>query len=160
MARKKGVATAAVVVKKQEKVKKEVNKSVESLYNQLNTLMKKNKVSKRDLAEKLDMSYQGFLNSYNNRNIRLEGWYDMAELLNKPFLARFESAKNIAALEAGASSSETEAPSAASSSPVSNDFTLMRLRNAEEKVAILEKQIAMLESQLVDKQTIIELIKK
>lgn len=144
-------------------VTKSKNKSVEALYNQLENLMRKNKVTKGQLAEKLEMSYQGFLNSFNNRNIRLEGWYTISEMFNKPFVARFESPKNAEAILAAANSDLSEAPSAATSNvaaPVfeSNDFTGLRLRNSEDKVSILERQIASLESQLADKQFIINLL--
>lgn len=151
MARKKGAVAAKVVAEKQAKP---TNKSVESLYTQMTALLKKNKVAKRDVAERLGMSYQGFLNSFNNRNIRLEGWYEIGEMVNKPFVARFESARALAAME-------DQAPeSAPVQAAASNDFTALRLQNADEKIAILEKQIASLESQIQDKQTIIELIRK
>lgn len=152
MARKKGTVAAKPAAVKTEKP---TNKSVESLYGQMATLLKKNKVAKRDVAEKLGMSYQGFLYSYNNRNIRLEGWYEIGEMVNKPFVARFESPKANAALE-----ENTTVASAAPQASASDDFTALRLKNAEEKIAILEKQIASLESQIQDKQTIIELIRK
>lgn len=144
-------------------VQKSKNKSVEALYNQLDNLMRKQKITKGDLAKKLDMSYQGLLNSYSNRNIRLEGWYAISELFNKTFVARFESPKNAEAILAAANSDVSEAPSAATShvaTPVaeSNDFASLRLRNSEDKVAILERQIASLESQLADKQFIINLL--
>lgn len=154
MARKKGVVAAKPVA---EKKANPTNKSVEQLYSQLVSLMKKNKVSKREVAEKLEMSYQGFLNSFNHRNLKLEAWHAISELVNKPFVARFESAKTAAAIEAG---EEVNAPSVAAVAPASNDFTAMKLQNAEEKITILEKQISMLESQIQDKQTIIDLIRK
>ncbi|MBI1221412.1 MAG: hypothetical protein GC180_02315 [Bacteroidetes bacterium] len=154
MARKKGATVAKAPVQKKSIP---TNKSVEQLYSQLVTLMKKNKVSKRESAEKLGMSYQGFLNSFNHRNLKLDAWYDLSELVNKPFVARFESAKTAAAIEAG----EQEVQTSASAAHVqSDDFTALRLKNAEEKISILEKQIAALESQIQDKQTIIELIRK
>lgn len=153
MARKKGAVAAKVVA---EKEVKPTNKAVESLYTQMTALLKKNKVAKRDVAERLGMSYQGFLNSFNNRNIRLEGWYEIGEMVNKPFVARFESARALATME-----EEATAPAPVQAAAVaSNDFTSLRLQNAEDKITILEKQIASLESQIQDKQTIIELIKK
>jgi|GEM_PF-2114576 len=155
MARKKGAVAAKVVAEKQIKP---TNKAVESLYTHMTALLKKNKVSKRDVASKLSMSYQGFLNSFNNRNIRLEGWYEIGEMVNKPFVARFESLRAALALEDGSTPEAIAVVDKAA--PASNDFTSLRLQNAEDKVAILEKQIASLESQIQDKQTIIELIKK
>ena len=77
-------------------------------------------------------------------------------MVNKPFVARFESARSLAAME-----EEANAPVGVQTTvPASDDFTSLRLQNAEEKIAILEKQIAALESQIQDKQTIIELIRK
>src|SRR3546814_726847 len=100
MARKKGAVAVKPVAEKQTK---EVNKTIESLYSQLVTLLKKNKISKNEVAKRLGMSYQGFLNSFNKRNLRLEAWFEISEMVNKPFVARFDSAKNIADMEAGAS---------------------------------------------------------
>ncbi|HCS21131.1 MAG TPA: hypothetical protein DIW47_11335 [Bacteroidetes bacterium] len=157
MARKKG---AVAVKPAAEKQTKEVNKTIESLYSQLVTLLKKNKISKNEVAKRLGMSYQGFLNSFNKRNLRLEAWFEISEMVNKPFVARFDSAKNIAEMEEGASAVSAPLSRASAASDAADDFKILRLRNAEEKIAILEKQIGSLESQIQDKQTIIELIRK
>ncbi len=157
MARKKGAVAVKPVAEKQTK---EVNKTIESLYSQLVTLLKKNKISKNEVAKRLGMSYQGFLNSFNKRNLRLEAWFEISEMVNKPFVARFDSAKNIAEMEAGASADSAPMSKASAASDAADDFKILRLRNAEEKIAILEKQIRSLESQIQDKQTIIELIRK
>ncbi len=148
MAKIKGTTTK----KSATKTEKPSNKNVEVLYANLTTLLKKNKISKRDVASKLGMSYQGFLNSFNNRNLKLEAWFEISELVNIPFVARFESARQAARAEAAASPVVQEMGG--------DDFTSMKLKNAEEKVAILEKQVNSLESQIQDKQTIIDLIRK
>ncbi|MHB1277171.1 MAG: hypothetical protein ACYC1Q_02095 [Bacteroidia bacterium] len=157
MARKKGAVAVKPVAEKQTK---EVNKTIELLYSQMVTLLKKNKISKNEVAKRLGMSYQGFLNSFNKRNLRLEAWFEISEMVNKPFVARFDSAKNIAEMEAGASGVSAPISKASAASDAADDFKILRLRNAEEKIAILEKQIGSLESQIQDKQTIIELIRK
>lgn len=157
MARKKGAVAVKPVAEKQTK---EVNKTIETLYSQLVTLLKKNKISKNEVAKRLGMSYQGFLNSFNKRNLRLEAWFEISEMVNKPFFARFDSAKNIAEMEEGASAASAPVSRSSAASDAADDFKILRLRNAEEKIAILEKQIGSLESQIQDKQTIIELIRK
>lgn len=155
---KKGAAPAAAEKKSAKPVTKvpakEGNKAVEALYGQLVTLSKKNKVSKRDMASRLKMSYQGFLNSFNKRNLKLESWFEISEMLNMPFVARFESARQ------AEKAVQAEVQGNGSSSGGYDEYTKMRLQNAEDKIAILEKQITSLESQIQDKQTIIELIKR
>lgn len=126
------------------------NKDVEQLYAQFMSLMKKKKVSRRDIASKISMSYQGFLNSFNNRNLKIETWLEISAILEVPFVARFETGRAPLAEE---SVSQTTVQA-----PASDDFTALRLNNTEEKVSILERQIASLEAQLKDKQTIIELL--
>lgn len=157
MARKKGAVAVKPVAEKQTK---EVNKTIELLYSQLVTLLKKNKISKNDVAKRLDMSYQGFLNSFNKRNLRLEAWFEISEMVNKPFVARFDSARNIAEMEVEASGVSVPTSKASAASDAADDFNVLRLRNAEEKITILERQIKALESHVQDKQTIIELIRK
>ena len=71
----------------------ENSKLVEQLYSQFESLMKKKKVSKRDLAERISMSYQGFLNSYNNKNIKIDTWLEISNYLNTPFVVKFETGK-------------------------------------------------------------------
>ncbi len=144
------VKAAPVAKEKVSKAKGEI-KEVEALYSQFNTLAKRKKVSKRDIASKISMSYQGFLNSYNNRNLKIDTWMEISKVLDIPFVARFETAKQAAQAE------QVEAPVQAKSSE-STDFTAMKLTNAEDKISILERQIASLESQLKDKQTIIDLL--
>lgn len=131
-------------------------KSIEQVYAQLATLLKKNKVSKRDLAQRLEMSYQGFLNSYNKRNLRMETWHEIADYLNIPFVSRFDLNGKLSAAPAVESAAPAAAPVPVAA--VDNSFTAMRLENAEQKITILERQITSLENQLNDKQTIIHLM--
>jgi len=141
-------------------VNAEAKKKLNPLYTQFTALLKRKKVSKLDLASKISMSYQGFLNSYNNKNIRLETWHEIADELGMVFTAKLESTKKAeeaAALEASAIEATT---SQAAAPAASDNFTGLKLNNAEDKVQILERQIASLESQLSDKQTIIELLKE
>ena len=125
---------------------------LDSLYTQLATLLKKNKISKRDLASQLGMSYQGFLNSYNKKNLKLDTWMKVSDYLSIPFVARFETGRK-------AENEMDLTPSASATvSAGADDFTGLKLENAQDKIAILERQIASLESQLHDKQTIISLL--
>ncbi|TNE82415.1 MAG: hypothetical protein EP332_00635 [Bacteroidetes bacterium] len=157
MARRKTEKTVATAAKSAPVAKEKVSKAkgeikeLEALYAQFNTLAKRKKVSKRDIASKISMSYQGFLNSYNNRNLKIDTWMEISKVLDIPFVAKFETAKQAAQAEV------MEAPVAAKPAE-STDFTAMKLDNAEDKISILERQIASLESQLKDKQTIIDLL--
>src|SRR5690606_24277937 len=150
MARKKGGEVAEATPKTTKT--RTTHKAVEQVYGQLSGLLKKNKVSKRDIASHLGMSYQGFLNSFNKRNLKLDAWFETSDYLNMPFVSRFESAKQAAQAE------KIEGLASASASGATEDFNKLHLDNANQKIAILEKQIASLESQIQDKQTIIELI--
>jgi transcriptional regulator with XRE-family HTH domain len=132
------------------------NKSVEGLYAQLTQLIKKKKLSKRDIAARLGMSYQGFLNSFNKRNLRLEAWHDISEFISVPFVAKFETGRQVSQEAQESSAPVSEVVSARPNEM--EEVLKLRISNADEKVSILEKQIAALENQLNDKQTIIGLL--
>lgn len=122
----------------------ENSKLVEQLYSQFESLMKKKKVSKRDLAERISMSYQGFLNSYNNKNIKIDTWLEISNYLNTPFVVKFETGKKPAesVSEEIQQVSATQAPEIkVEPIHVIDDLTNLKLQNANEKVSILEKQV-------------------
>jgi hypothetical protein len=76
----------------------------------------------------------------------------VSDYLSIPFVARFETGRKPDANEMEYVSSPSSASSGA------EDFNELKFENAKEKIAILERQIASLESQLHDKQTIISLL--
>lgn len=141
----------------------EAGKQMDKLYEQLEKLMAKNKIKKTALAQATDMSYQGFLNSLKSQNIKLEHWYLIGDLIGKPFVARFESAKKASNIHfdiEDPTGEMSEYATSVSGAAIQNELEMKdnMIKNSEEKIALLEKQVSILEDRLRDKNMIIDML--
>lgn len=117
---------------------------IEELYKQLIKVLKKTKLSKGQLAKGINMSYQGFLNSLNNRKLSLEKWVEISKFINLPITLQLETGRKAMQAEPeGVIVEEKEKNEGAD----------------KDKIALLQKQIEILESRLADKDLIISLLK-
>ncbi|TNE81404.1 MAG: hypothetical protein EP332_04600 [Bacteroidetes bacterium] len=120
------------------------HKEIDELYKQLAFVLKKTKMSKGQLSKGINMSYPGFLNSLNNRKLSLEKWVEISKFINLPITLQLETGKK---------------PAQAEPEDVIVEVKEKNQGADKDKLALLQKQIEILESRLADKDLIISLLK-
>lgn len=123
--------------------------AIDSLYTQFDSILKKTKTSKKELAKQLSMSYQGFILSYSKKRLTLDKWAAISKFLNLPLTVQFEL-----------KSSQKAVPETISTVAQDEPSKVKEYFSKDDKLAALERHIALLDSRLNDKDVIISLLSK
>lgn len=129
------------------------HQEIDALYAQLESIFRRTKLTKRALAEKLGMSYQGFLISYKNQNLGLDKWVAAAKFLNLPFSLEFGVTKKQEPKIAPPVEPVAKTPPASEASDLQFKMEIMY-----EQMQLLRRHTEILESQIKDKEAIIRLL--
>lgn len=121
--------------------------TIDLLYQQFDSVARKTKISKKALASRIFMSYPGFLNAFKNKRLSLEKWVEISRFLNLPLTIQFELGKK----------AKTE-PETTPHLVEDKEQKTSEYLPINEKVAALQKYIALLEDRLKDKEQIVSLL--